>query len=94
MRSMPPRHVHYGVVLVWGLTGPLCIPPRISLRATRPPHPPLPAALHVGHLCGSLDVGKYGDMVVIESPSWEHVIYEMGDGVPITHVFKRGIKAK
>lgn len=52
------------------------------------------AALNVGHLCGSLDVGKYGDIVVIDHPSWEHVIYEMGDGVPIFNVFKRGAKVK
>ncbi len=53
-----------------------------------------PAALNVGHLCGSIDVGKYGDLVVLDVPSWEHVIYEMGDGVPIAHVFKKGLSVR
>ncbi|XP_014674331.1 PREDICTED: probable imidazolonepropionase [Priapulus caudatus] len=27
---------------------------------------------------GSLEVGKYGDLVLIEADSWEHLIYQMG----------------
>ena len=50
--------------------------------------------MNVGHLCGSLEVGKYADMVLIDSPSWEHVIYEMGDGVPIVDVFKKGVSVR
>jgi len=38
---------------------------------------------------GSLEVGKSGDMVIINSPNWEHVVYEMGDP-PILHVVKAG----
>ncbi len=53
-----------------------------------------PAALNVGHLVGSIAEGKLADLVLIDSPMWEHVIYEMGDGVPIVDVFKRGVSVK
>jgi len=38
---------------------------------------------------GSLEVGKEGDLLVIASPRWEHLIYELGDP-PIAGVFKAG----
>ena len=38
---------------------------------------------------GSLEVGKFGDCIVLDAPRWEHIIYEMCDP-PITHVIKKG----
>lgn len=38
---------------------------------------------------GTLEVGKWGDCLVLDAPRWEHVIYEMCDP-PITHVIKKG----
>ena len=44
------------------------------------------------HSHGSLEPGKVGDLVLIDSPSWEHIIYEIADP-PISHVVKRGAVA-
>jgi imidazolonepropionase len=38
---------------------------------------------------GSIEVGKMGDFVIVNSPRWEHIVYEMTDP-PITHVIKLG----
>jgi imidazolonepropionase len=38
---------------------------------------------------GSLEVGKVGDLIVLDAPRWEHLIYQFPDP-PITHVFKKG----
>ncbi len=38
---------------------------------------------------GSLEVGKFGDCVVINAPRWEHVLYQMVDS-PIEYVIKKG----
>eukprot|EP01028_Stygiella_incarcerata_P007645 TRINITY_DN317_c0_g2_i1.p1 TRINITY_DN317_c0_g2~~TRINITY_DN317_c0_g2_i1.p1 ORF type:complete len:460 (-),score=121.89 TRINITY_DN317_c0_g2_i1:800-2065(-) len=38
---------------------------------------------------GSIEVGKMGDFVIVDSPRWEHVVYEMTDP-PITHIIKSG----
>lgn len=38
---------------------------------------------------GTLEVGKFGDCLILDAPRWEHVIYEMCDP-PITHVIKKG----
>lgn len=38
---------------------------------------------------GTLEVGKFGDCLILDAPRWEHVIYEMCDP-PITHVVKKG----
>ncbi|EQC38606.1 imidazolonepropionase [Saprolegnia diclina VS20] len=38
---------------------------------------------------GSIEVGKFGDLVVLDAPQWEHIIYEMADP-PIQHVIKNG----
>jgi imidazolonepropionase len=43
----------------------------------------------VGSSHGSLAVGKVGDMLLIDAPKWEHLIYQMVDP-PIQHVIKRG----
>eukprot|EP01125_Pyxidicula_operculata_P022465 TRINITY_DN91_c2_g1_i1.p1 TRINITY_DN91_c2_g1~~TRINITY_DN91_c2_g1_i1.p1 ORF type:complete len:431 (+),score=81.98 TRINITY_DN91_c2_g1_i1:89-1381(+) len=47
------------------------------------------AALGRSHDIGSLSVGKLGDMILIKSNTWEHIIYQMIDP-PITHVVKNG----
>ena len=39
---------------------------------------------------GSLEVGKVGDMVLIDAPRWEHVIYQMNAVEIISHVVKKG----
>lgn len=38
---------------------------------------------------GSIDVGKFGDFVIVKSNAWEHLIYEMVDP-PIKAVIKKG----
>ena len=40
--------------------------------------------------CGSLEVGKWGDLVMFNVPRWEHVIYQMNAGEMLTHVVKKG----
>lgn len=47
------------------------------------------AALGKAHEVGSIEVGKLGDFVVLDTPNWEHIIYEIGDS-PIQAVIKRG----
>lgn len=47
------------------------------------------ASLGVSDQYGSLEVGKFADMVVIDAPSWEHIIYQLVDS-PIAHVVKKG----
>eukprot|EP01119_Soliformovum_irregulare_P016125 TRINITY_DN4631_c0_g2_i1.p1 TRINITY_DN4631_c0_g2~~TRINITY_DN4631_c0_g2_i1.p1 ORF type:complete len:455 (-),score=81.33 TRINITY_DN4631_c0_g2_i1:12-1301(-) len=47
------------------------------------------ASLDLSHSHGSIEVGKVADFVVIDHPSWEHIIYEMADP-PIQSVYKRG----
>lgn len=51
------------------------------------------AALNVGDKCGSIDVGKQADFVLLNTPHWEHIIYEMGDLTCIQEVFKLGERA-
>jgi imidazolonepropionase len=38
---------------------------------------------------GSLEVGKHGDLLLLNAPRWEHLIYQLGDP-PIQCVFKNG----
>ena len=47
------------------------------------------ASVNKSHSHGSLEVGKRGDFVILDSPVWEHVIYELVDP-PIMKVFKNG----
>jgi len=47
------------------------------------------ASLERSHQYGSIEVGKYGDFVVVNNPNWEHIIYEMVDP-PIEYVIKKG----
>ena len=39
---------------------------------------------------GSIEVGKSGDLVIIDAPRWEHIIYQMNGCEIITHVVKKG----
>jgi imidazolonepropionase len=47
------------------------------------------ASLGLSADCGSLEVGKRGDVVLLAAPKWEHVVYQMIDP-PIAEVFKLG----
>jgi imidazolonepropionase len=42
---------------------------------------------------GSLEVGKFGDCVIIDAENWEHIIYEIGNP-PIHAVIKQGRQIK
>jgi imidazolonepropionase len=39
---------------------------------------------------GSLEVGKCGDIVLVEAPRWEHIIYQFGGLPPLCAVIKDG----
>jgi len=40
---------------------------------------------------GSLEVGKNGDLLILNAPRWEHLVYQMGDYQNlIAAVIKRG----
>jgi len=47
------------------------------------------ASLEKSKQYGSIEVGKYGDFVIINNAKWEHLIYEMVDP-PIEYVIKKG----
>lgn len=47
------------------------------------------AAMGKSDTYGSIEVGKQGDFVIVGAPTWEHIIYEMGDP-PIDAVIKAG----
>lgn len=38
---------------------------------------------------GSIEVGKVGDLVILDSPRWEHLIYQFEP--PISCVIKDGV---
>lgn len=46
-------------------------------------------ALGKSDFIGSLEVGKLADMVLIDAPKWQHLIYQMADP-PIEMVIKKG----
>jgi len=48
------------------------------------------ASMGISHLYGSLEPGKFGDLIILDTPRWEHLIYEMVDP-PIELVVKKGI---
>ena len=48
------------------------------------------AALGEGSRRGSIEVGKAGDLVVIDAPRFEHLIYQHGP--PVAAVYKDGIR--
>lgn len=47
------------------------------------------AALNKSSTHGSLEVGKQGDLIIIDNPDWQHLIYEICNS-PIFAVVKRG----
>lgn len=47
------------------------------------------SALCVADECGSLEVGKRGDCIVLDAPKWEHIVYNMRPR--IAEVFKDGV---
>ena len=51
----------------------------------------LNAAAALGHsdMFGSLEVGKFGDMLILDAPQWEHLFYRICDE-PIEQVIKKG----
>ena len=53
----------------------------------------LNAAASIGHsdMFGSLEVGKFGDMLILDAPQWEHLFYRIGH-VPILKVTKKGVE--
>lgn len=46
-------------------------------------------SLNRAHDVGSLAAGKLADFLVLDAPSWEHLIYQLVDP-PVTQVWKRG----
>ncbi len=51
-------------------------------------------SFHLGSLnksqhCGSIEAGKWGDLVIVRAANWEHIIYQLVDA-PIAHVVKKG----
>lgn len=40
---------------------------------------------------GSIEKGKLGDLVLVDAPAWEHLVYRLGDP-PVAAVFKAGRK--
>lgn len=49
------------------------------------------ASLLVADEVGSIEVGKWGDLVIVDAPLWEHLLYQMGDP-PVEAVFREGFK--
>ena len=47
------------------------------------------ASLGKSEMYGSIELGKAGDLVLVKAPSWEHLIYQLGDA-PIEAVVKAG----
>ncbi|KAK4026376.1 hypothetical protein OUZ56_015377 [Daphnia magna] len=49
------------------------------------------AALGKQNTHGSLEIGKYGDLLILNAPRWEHLVYQMGDNQQVIgQVIKRG----
>lgn len=46
-------------------------------------------SLKLSDRCGSLEAGKWADIVLLNAPRWEHVVYQMVDP-PIEAVYKKG----
>jgi imidazolonepropionase len=40
---------------------------------------------------GSLEVGKQGDIVLVNEAHWEHIIYQFGGAPPLYAVIKDGV---
>ncbi|KAL7748358.1 putative imidazolonepropionase [Sorochytrium milnesiophthora] len=50
------------------------------------------ASLHAETLHGSIEPGKWANLVVVNNPDWRHVVYEVADP-PIEAVYVKGHKA-
>lgn len=52
----------------------------------------LNAAASVGKsdMHGSIELGKWGNLVIFDAPRWEHIIYQMNASEMISHVVKKG----
>ncbi|XP_074645746.1 putative imidazolonepropionase isoform X2 [Tubulanus polymorphus] len=49
------------------------------------------ASLKKSHTHGSIEIGKYADLIVLDAPRWEHLVYQMGEqDRVIKHVIKSG----
>eukprot|EP00029_Vermamoeba_vermiformis_P006214 TRINITY_DN2375_c0_g1_i1.p1 TRINITY_DN2375_c0_g1~~TRINITY_DN2375_c0_g1_i1.p1 ORF type:complete len:427 (-),score=68.94 TRINITY_DN2375_c0_g1_i1:31-1311(-) len=47
------------------------------------------ASLNKSNTHGSLEAGKQGDMIILDAPTWEHLVYQLVDP-PIQSVIKKG----
>lgn len=47
------------------------------------------ASLNKSSTHGSLEAGKQGDMIILDAPTWEHLVYQLVDP-PIQSVIKKG----
>ncbi len=48
------------------------------------------ASLKLSETHGSIEKGKFGDLLVVDAPSWEHLIYQFGNSAIISAVVKKG----
>jgi imidazolonepropionase len=48
------------------------------------------AALARGHSHGALHVGRVGDVIIVNAPNWQHIIYRLGSDDTIDTVIKSG----
>lgn len=46
-------------------------------------------SLKKSDLHGSIEKGKYGNLVIVNAPNWEHLVYQIGEP-PIAHVVYKG----
>ena len=47
------------------------------------------SCIDVADECGSLEIGKRGDCIILDAPTWEHIVYDMRP--KIVEVFKDGV---
>ena len=48
------------------------------------------ASLKKSDMHGSIEVGKFGNLVIFDAPCWEHIIYQMNASELISHVVIKG----
>lgn len=48
------------------------------------------ASMQMSDKYGSIEPGKYADLLLIKAPRWEHLIYQLGNP-PISKVIKKGV---
>ena len=49
------------------------------------------ASLNLAASHGSVELGKCADLLVIRAPSWEHLIYQLGNASLISTVIRNGV---